>query len=130
MDILVITPRPALWEGLRPSFESHGAALRLASGMDDALASLRQNKASLALLDLFGGEAWSADKAEILRKAVISILMVDAMTNLASSCGMGHDTFHDAMEGLGMITDLPAQPGPADVDALLSAHKVIVEQMG
>lgn len=130
MDILIVSPRPALWEGLRPAFDEHGAALRLAPNMDEALAALRERKAALALLDLFGGEAWSDDKAETLRKAVISILMVDAMTNLASSCGMGHDTFHSAMEGLGMIDDLPAQPTESDVRALLSAHGVIAAQLG
>jgi DNA-binding NtrC family response regulator len=126
MDILIISPRPALWEALRPAFEEQGAALRLASGMDDALTSLRERKASLALLDLFGGEAWSDDKAETLRKAVIAILMADASINLASSCGMGHDTFHSAMEGLGMIDDLPAQPEASHISALLTAHKTIL----
>ena len=125
MDILIVTPRAAFWEGMKGVFEKHGAAVRMAPAMPEALASLKERKASLALLDLFGGEAWNADE---LKKAVISILMQDAMTNTASVCGMGEETFHDAMEGLGMISDLPAQPSEADVDDLLTRHSTILGQ--
>ena len=119
MDILVITPRPALWEGMAPVFQKHGAALRMADTMEAGLESLRAQKASLALLDL------ELD-TEALRKAVISVLMVDAMTNLASACGMGEEAFHDSMEGLGMIMDLPRQPAEADVEDLLARLAVIM----
>ena len=125
MDILIVTPRTAFWEGMKGVFEKHSAAVRMASAMPEALASLKEQKASLVLLDLFGGEAWNADE---LKKAVISILMQDAMTNTASVCGMGDETFHDAMEGLGMINDLPALPSEADVEDLLDRHSVILGQ--
>ena len=125
MDILIVTPRAAFWEGMKGVFEKHGAAVRTASAMPEALASLKEQKTSLALLDLFGGEAWNADE---LKKAVISILMQDAMTNTASVCGMGDETFHDAMEGLGMINDLPALPSDADVDDLLDRLSTILGQ--
>ena len=125
MDILIVTPRAAFWEGMKGVFEKHSAAVRMAAAMPEALASLKEQKASLVLLDLFGGEAWNADE---LKKAVISILMQDAVTNTASVCGMGDETFHDAMEGLGMINDLPAQPCKADVEDLLNRHSVILGQ--
>ena len=125
MDILIVTPRAAFWEGMEGVFEKHGAAVRMAPAMPEALASLKERKASLALLDLFGGEAWNADE---LKKAVISILMQDAMTNTASACGKGEETFHDSMEGLGMINDLPAQPSEADVDDLLNRLSTILGQ--
>ena len=125
MDILIVTPRAAFWEGMKGVFEKHGAAVRMAAAMPEALASLKEQKASLVLLDLFGGESWNADE---LKKAVISILMQDAMTNTASVCGMGDETFHDAMEGLGMINDLPALPAPTDVDDLLTRLSTILGQ--
>ena len=125
MDILIVTPRSAFWEGMKGVFEKHGAAVRMAPAMPEALASLKEQKAALALLDLFGGDAWNADE---LKKAVISILMQDAMINTASVCGMGDETFHDAMEGLGMINDLPAQPSEADVEDLMSRLRVILGQ--
>jgi len=101
----------------------------MACAMPEALASLKEKKAALAVLDLFGGEAWNGDvHTDVLKKAVISILMQDAMTNTASACGMGEETFHDAMEGLGMICDLPARPSEADVDDLLTRLKTILGQ--
>ena len=129
MDILLITPRADFWNGLTGVFEKHGAAVRMVSTMPEALASLKEKKAALAVLDLLGGEAWNGDvHTDVLKKAVISILMQDAMTNTASACGMGEETFHDAMEGLGMITDLPAQPSEADVDDLLTRLQTILGQ--
>ena len=129
MDILLITPRADFWNGLMGVFEKHGAAVRMACSMPEALASLKEKKAALAVLDLFGGEAWNGDvHTDVLKKAVISILMQDAMTNTASACGMGEETFHDAMEGLGMICDLPARPSEADVDDLLTRLKTILGQ--
>ena len=125
MDILIVTPRSAFWEGMKGVFEKHGASVRMAPAMPEALASLKEQKAALALLDLFGGDAWNADE---LKKAVISILMQDAMINTASVCGMGGETFHDAMEGLGMINDLPALPSEADVEDLLNRLLVILGQ--
>ena len=125
MDILIVTPRAAFWEGMKGVFEKHGASVRMAPAMPEALASLKEQKAALALLDLFGGDAWNADE---LKKAVISILMQDAMINTASVCGMGDETFHDAMEGLGMINDLPALPSEADVEDLLNRLLVILGQ--
>lgn len=126
MEILIVTPRAAYWEALLPAFERKGGKVRFAAGMEEALDSLRASKAQFALLDIFGGEAWSDDKAAALRNAVISILMVDAMTNMASACGMGDEVFHDAMEGLGMINDLPAAPVAEDVESLMDALKVIL----
>ena len=129
MDILLITPRADFWNGLMGIFEKHGAAVRMVSAMPEALDSLKEKKAALAVLDLFGGEAWNSDiHTAPLKKAVVSILMQDAMTNTASVCGMGEETFHDAMEGLGMITDLPAQPSEADVDDLLTRLQTILGQ--
>ncbi len=125
MDILIVTPRSAFWEGMKGVFEKHGASVRMAPAMPEALVSLKEQKAALALLDLFGGDAWNADE---LKKAVISILMQDAMINTASVCGMGDETFHDAMEGLGMINDLPALPSEADVEDLLNRLNVILGQ--
>ncbi|MBQ5727944.1 MAG: hypothetical protein IIV56_03355 [Mailhella sp.] len=129
MDILIVTPRAAFWEGKKGVFEKYGAALRMVPAMPEALDSLKEKKAALALLDLFGGEAWNSEiHASAMKKAVISILMQDAMTNTASVCGMGEETFHDAMEGLGMINDLPAQPSEADVEDLMSRLRVILGQ--
>lgn len=119
MDVLVITARPALWEALRPAFEAHGASLRFAPDLEQGRDVVRASRPDLALLDLDCG-------TDDLRKAVISILSIDAMVNMASVCGMGEEKFHSAMEGLGLVMDLSRTPEEADIDRLLKALRVIL----
>lgn len=119
MDVLVITPRRAFWEELSPAFAAHEASLRFASTQEEAGNMLKARRADLAVLDL------DVDAAE-LRRAVVGILSIDAMVNMASVCGMGEETFHSAMEGLGLIMDLPRTPEAGDVDRLLKALRVIL----
>ena len=114
MDILVVSPRADLWQNLRPQFEKHGAALRLAPSMDEALSDLTARRADLVVLDI------NADAPD-LRHAVFRILSVSAMIHTATVTTMSPETFHDAMEGLGMLTGLPVNPSPADIDALMTA---------
>lgn len=114
MDILVVSPRAELWKNLEAQFEKHGAALRLAPAMDEALAELKSRRAALVVLDI------SAD-APALRLAVFQILSIDAMIHTAAVTDMSPEAFHDAMEGLGMLTGLPVTPSPADIDALMTA---------
>lgn len=114
MDILVVSPRADLWQNLRPQFEKHGADLRLAPSMDEALSDLTVRRADLVVLDI------NADAPD-LRHAVFRILSVSAMIHTAAVTTMSPETFHDAMEGLGMLTGLPVNPSPADIDALMTA---------
>ena len=76
MDILIVTPRAAFWEGKKGVFEKYGADLRMVPAMPEALDSLKEKKAALALLDLFGGEAWNSEiHASAMKKAVITVPM-------------------------------------------------------
>ncbi len=114
MDILVVSPRAELWQSLRPQFEKHGAVLSLACNMDDALNSLNRRLPALVVLDI------NADNAA-LRHAVFQVLSVNAMIHTAAVTSMTPESFHDAMEGLGMLAGLPSTPTPADIDALMDA---------
>ena len=112
MDILILSPRTELWTGLAPVFKARGASLRMEADLDSGLASLREKKAVLVVLDL------DMD-AESLRKAVIDVLTVDVMTHTTAVSAMSEEEFHDAMEGLGMLMSLPVQPTPADIERLM-----------
>ena len=114
MDILVVSPRAELWQSLRPQFEKHDAVLSLACNMDDALNSLNRRRPALVVLDI------NADNAA-LRHAVFQVLSIDAMIHTAAVTSMTPESFHDAMEGLGMLAGLPSTPTPADIDALMDA---------
>ena len=114
MDILVVSPRADLWQNLRPQFEKHGAALRLAPSMDEALSDLTVRRADLVVLDI------NAD-APALRHAVFRCISVSAMIHTAAVTTMSPETYHDPDKGLGMLTGLPVNPSPADIDALMTA---------
>ena len=114
MDILVISSRDDLWQQLRPQFEARGAVLRIAATLEEVLSALRSRKAALVVLDI------GSDRVAI-RNAVFSVLSVDAMIHTAAAVDMDPETFHDAMEGLGMLTALPLEPSAADVDGLMDA---------
>ena len=85
MDILVVSPRADLWQNLRPQFEKHGAALRLAPSMDEALSDLTARRADLVVLDI------NADAPD-LRHAVFRILYVSAMIHTAAVTTMSPET--------------------------------------
>ena len=119
MEVLVVTRRPVFWEALRACFERHDAALATAGTLEEGLESVRSGHVALVVLD-------TGSDISALRREVMAVLTVNAMTNVSSVCGMGEETFHDAMEGLGMIMDLPLEPEEADVERLLVALRSIV----
>ena len=114
MDILVVSPRADLWQNLRPQFERRGASMHAAATLDEALNGMKNQLPVLVVLDL------DLNRDE-LRHAVFRILSVNAMIHTAAVSTMSPETFHDAMEGLGMLTSLPTSPTPSDIDALMDA---------
>ena len=117
MDILCVTHRPACWEALRPAFAEHGATLRLLPTLDAALADMAATPPALCLLDL--------DATADLRAAVIRILMLNAAIHTAAVTDLDATTFHDSMEGLGMLMGLPRTPAAADIGHLLTALRAV-----
>ena len=114
MDILIITNRADLWQGLTPVMAARGAAVRTSASMPEGQDALRTQKAALAVIDL------GLDNAA-LRTAVFNILSIDAMTHTVSVSAMTEEEFHDAMEGLGMLMNLPLQPAAADIERMMDA---------
>jgi DNA-binding response OmpR family regulator len=47
-------------------------------------------------------------------KLVTEIMMVNAMVNTAVVSGMDPEEFHEASEGLGILTSIPTAPGQKD----------------
>ena len=67
---------------------------------DRGMELVRQQAPALAVLDL-------GLEPEELRKAVIDILMVNAMIHTTAVSPLTATEFHDKMEGLGMLMSLP-----------------------
>ena len=114
MDILIVTSRPEQWAPVLPVMEGRGAAVRQAGSLEQGMELVRQQAPALAVLDL-------GLEPEELRKAVIDILMVNAMIHTAAVSPMTAAEFHDKMEGLGMLMSLPVDFTVRDVEKMMTA---------
>ena len=114
IDILIVTSRPEQWAPVLPVMEGRGAAVRQAGSLEQGMELVRQQAPALAVLDL-------GLEPEELRKAVIDILMVNAMIHTAAVSPMTAAYFHDKMEGLGRLMSLPVDFTFRDVEMMMTA---------
>ena len=118
MEILLICADPArLAPAMRP-FVRQGITVLEAPTLAGGLAALKAalpHPPALVLLD--EGEGRSDDGA--MRRAVMQIIAASAFTYVSAVSSRSAEELHDAMEGLGMLAPLPAEPGEADGEALL-----------
>ena len=118
MEILLICADPArLAPAMRP-FVRRGITVLEAPTLAGGLAALKAalpHPPALVLLD--EGEGRSDDGA--MRRAVMQIIAASAFSYVSAVSSRSAEELHDAMEGLGMLAPLPAEPGEADGEALL-----------
>ena len=118
MEILLICADPArLAPAMRP-FVRRGITVLEAPTLAGGLAALTAalpHPPALVLLD--EGEGRSDDGA--MRRAVMQIIAASAFTYVSAVSSRSAEELHDAMEGLGMLPPLPAEPTAADGEALL-----------
>ena len=113
-EILILTKRPKFWETLEPTFHRHNASVLSRPCLEEGLSVLKNGKIPLVLLDL------SRDAGEI-RSTVFQILSVNALIHTSVTTDMNAEEFHEAMEGLGMLPPLPADPKESDISSLIDA---------
>ena len=108
MELLLVTPRPEVWNECLPVFQRGDNTLQQAASLEDAAPIIRDTPPVLAILDLeLEGKA--------LRQAVIDIMMINASVHTAVV------EFHEATEGLGILMPLPTFPKADDAERLLKA---------
>ena len=114
IELLLVTPRPEVWNECLPVFQRGGNTLQQAASLEDAAPIIRDTPPVLAILDLeLEGKA--------LRQAVIDIMMINASVHTAVVSDMDPDEFHEATEGLGILMPLPTSPKADDAERLLKA---------
>ena len=112
MELLLVTPRPEVWNECLPGFQRGGNTLQQAASLEAPI--IRHTPPVLAILDLeLEGKA--------LRQAVIDIMMINASVHTAVVSDMDPDEFHEATEGLGILMPLPTSPKADDAERLLKA---------
>ena len=114
MELLLVTPRPEVWNECLPVFQRGGNTLQQAASLEDAAPIIRHTPPVLAILDL-------ELEGKTLRQAVIDIMMINASVHTAVVSDMDPDEFHEATEGLGILMPLPTSPKADDAERLLKA---------
>ncbi len=122
LKILLITDIPTRLATLKKALEKHDdVSLFQAASGDEALAMAREQKDfDLAVADDQVGDMSGLEFAE-------KLLSVSAMINSAVVSSLSGDDFHEASEGLGLLMQLPEQPGESDAKELLTALRKIVQ---
>ena len=112
MNILIVTTDTAKWQTCLPVFQAAGADVSFAASLEACKEALRSNPPRLYILDL-------GLKGKELRAAFMELLMINATAHSAVTTDMEENAFHDAMEGLGILTGLPPAPSQDDMRRLL-----------
>lgn len=121
MKALIVTARPVLWRSLSGHLAGQRTAVRVVPLFAEALEQIESEAPDLLILDPEGQDA----EAEALRKNLIGVMMVNASILTAVVSDMDAETFHDAMEGLGVLFMLPPQPDRYDICRLGEAFAAV-----
>ncbi len=122
MDVFVIENAPGRYAAAMQPFADagfHVVSMRNGEEAEAAMAKRRDgNDPQPALVVI---EASSGMEPQTLREQGMRFLRLSAFTYLSVITSMTGEGFHDAMEGLGMLPPLPANPGEEDGRKLLQS---------
>ena len=110
--ILIVTTDAAKWQPCLPAFRERSVDVSFVDTLDACKDALQHNPPRLYILDL-------GLEGKELRAALMEPLMINATAHSAVTTGMEEATFHDTMEGLGILTGLPLAPGTDDIRHML-----------
>jgi DNA-binding response OmpR family regulator len=92
--------------------------LELSSSGENAIAMISVNPVDQVIVDEDLGDMKGL---EFVRR----LLKVNPMIDSAVVSRLGHDEFHEASEGLGIMAQLPERPGKKEADDLIKTLKQI-----
>ncbi len=112
-NLLLVSPdRTSLASLEKVIRQKKGFKIHWAKSGSSALAAVQKNAYVLAVVDEDLGDMTGL---ELVRR----FIAVNPMLNCAIVSGLEHKAFHEASEGLGILIQLPVQPGEQDAVALL-----------
>jgi chemotaxis response regulator CheB len=110
--IVLVSSHPASLSILARALQSHaGVAVEWASSGEKALTLIKRAASDLVILDEKPGEPMDF---ALVRK----IMQLNALINVVMVGALPEKEFHDAAEGLGVLMQLPPQPGLFEAEAL------------
>lgn len=96
----------------------HGFEIRSFADLATACAAMQtaEHRPEVVILDESGGR----DAVETMRSAVMAILSINAFVYISAMTNRDAAEYHDAMEGLGMLSPLPCPAAREDGERLLT----------
>jgi two-component SAPR family response regulator len=98
--------------------EYNDVELGISASGEEALAMISGNAVDFVIIDEDLGDMTGL---ELVKR----ILKINPMIDSAVVSRLGHDEFHEASEGLGIMAQLPQQPGREDARRLIKTLKQI-----
>jgi DNA-binding response OmpR family regulator len=128
MNVLVVSSRQDYWRALAPEFVSRSFALDCAPSMDEALDKIRQAPPFLVIFDADAANGGETEREYIrrIRKGLADILQINAMIHTVVVSPLSDGSFHDALEGFGVLLRFPPMPGRDDLDLLSGRLKELI----
>lgn len=122
MEVLIVSQRRELWETLIPAFFSHSMQIEIVNSLAEGLAVIRVRPPVLVILDTLINEGNGKEAhCDRVRKELGEILMVNAMVHSAIPTFLDEESFHDGLEGLGVLCALPSVPDAESISGLSEA---------
>lgn len=115
MQILIVTPEPARWTAFAAGLETAGLSSAFTNAPEDVTSqALKIDRPLLVLWD-------DPYTAEGLRAAGIAVIMADARIHQSACSDEAQETFHEKVEGLGFLPNVPLTRSAADARVLAHA---------
>lgn len=118
MEMYLVSATPKAFSQVFEPFIEKGITLTLQPGLDEAVRALKacgDSKPSLIVLD----ESEGRSESGTMRRACMQLLALSPFSYCTAISSLPETDFHDAMEGLGMLSPLPLHPGRRDVLRLI-----------
>lgn len=127
MDVLIVSSRNEYWQALFPAFASQSLSPVIVPAMDRALGTIRQTPPRLVVLDpdVPQPKGDAADGVREIRSMLSDIFRINAMVHTAVVSVLSGDALHDALEGCGVLLNLPPQPESHDIERMAGALKKV-----
>ena len=118
-QVLIVTSRFDDFSDLAAGLKIHEpVSIAWADSVESAQAAVSGKKVDLAVIDEIVGDQPGL-------KIAASILMKNAMVNLAVVSRLTPEIFHDTAEGLGIMAQLPPKPDAGQAKMLMETLKSI-----
>ena len=113
LNLLLVSREKDFLSGLASTLKKHNdVVLSWSESGGKALDKISNSPVDLVVTDEKLGDMTGLE-------LVLKLLSINPMVNCAAISSLSHEDFHEASEGLGLLAQLPPQPGEEEAEQLL-----------